>query len=161
MIFINYLVTHWLAELSNPFLIIRTMMRINGTKGSTLYKYNEICFAVVFLIIRNFVTPVWMIAVYEADNCIYTTKLCVSAVLYIQLFWCYKIWVMVLEKLKTINEENKKETPAFLLRLCDFFKSVNKNTTFAKVFHIGVFFLTLVLPQLYYGLVRGNLFNNI
>ena len=38
-----------MAELSNPFLICRTVLRILGKKETTLYKVNEILFAAVFI----------------------------------------------------------------------------------------------------------------
>ena len=86
---------HIVAELSNPFLIIRSVMKIFKVRTGAFYTINERLFAGTFLLMRMIVTPLLMIAIYEADNCIYTTKLCIGVVLFIQLFWCYKILILL------------------------------------------------------------------
>ena len=73
---------HWVAELSNPFIIIRTVLKIKGQRGA-LKDINEVLFAGTFITMRLFITPVLMIALYESDHCVYTTKLCISTVLFI------------------------------------------------------------------------------
>jgi len=83
----EYIVLHFMAEISNPFLIIRTVLKLMKMKNTSYYFINDIIFAVVFIIMRAFCTPVVMIMFYEAENCIYSTKICVGLVLFIQMFW--------------------------------------------------------------------------
>jgi hypothetical protein len=71
------------AEVSNPFLICRTVLRIIGKKDTTLYKVNEVLFAAVFIIMRAIVTPMFLIYMYEAHNVLYSIKLGISFILYI------------------------------------------------------------------------------
>jgi hypothetical protein len=56
-----------MAELSNPFLVIRTALKISGNKDTKMYLYNEIVFAFVFLLIRMFLTPVIALFLLEGD----------------------------------------------------------------------------------------------
>jgi uncharacterized membrane protein len=90
-----------MAELSNPFLIIRTALKIRKEKNSTFYAVNDIIFAVVFLIVRVILTPIMMISFYEAENCIYSTKLLTALVFFVQMFWAYRILQLICEKVKS------------------------------------------------------------
>ena len=76
----EYILMHWVAELSNPFLILRTMLKIMNKKDTVLYAASEVLFAGVFILMRLIVTPWLLIAIYEAENCIYSTKFCISFV---------------------------------------------------------------------------------
>jgi len=85
----EFLVLHWMAESSNPSLIMRSILKINGKKNTSIYKINELIFAAIYLPVRMILTPIALIYMYEADQVIYGTKFGVTFVLYIQLFWCY------------------------------------------------------------------------
>lgn len=101
------LVLHLIAESSNPFLIIRTLLKLKGQKDSQLYKWNEIAFAVIFVICRLFLTPLALIYIYEADRVIYGTKFGVAFVLYVQLFWVYRVLNLGAGALKDAFPESK------------------------------------------------------
>lgn len=94
------LVLHLMAELSNPFLLLRTGLKIIGKKHTKLYEINEIVFASVFLILRVILTPLVLIPLYEGDNILAVDKLGTSIIFYIQLFWAYKILFNIGDKLK-------------------------------------------------------------
>lgn len=79
----EFLVLHWMAESSNPFLIMRSILRIAGYKGTQIYKINELVFAAIYLPVRMLLTPLALIYMYEADQVIYGTKFGVTFVLYI------------------------------------------------------------------------------
>ena len=85
------IVLHLLAEVSNPSLILRTMLRISGQRNSKLYKINEVVFAVIFILARFFLTPLFAIYMFEAENVLYSVKFGVIFILYVQMFWCYRI----------------------------------------------------------------------
>ena len=89
-----------MAEISNPFLIIRTILKIRGMKDSKFYEVNDIIFATVFLFVRMLLTPLAMIYMYEGRNVLTAAKFGIQFVLYIQLFWCYRILFLVAEKVK-------------------------------------------------------------
>lgn len=89
--YLLYVVLHLLAEVSNPFLILRTMLKILGKKKTTLYQVNEVIFASIFLFARVILTPIFLVYMFEAYNVLYSIKLGVSFVLFVQLFWSYRI----------------------------------------------------------------------
>ena len=60
-------VLHLMAELTNPFLILRTALKISGKKDTRIYEINEYFFAGGFLLIRMILTPVVTIMLYEGD----------------------------------------------------------------------------------------------
>lgn len=86
-----------LAEVSNPFLIFRTLLKILGKKDTKFYRVNDIVFAVVFITARVLVTPLLMVYIYEGENILYSVKLGISLVLYVQLFWAYRIIELIFE----------------------------------------------------------------
>ena len=90
---------HLVAELSNPFITLRTMLKIANKKGA-FYELMEYAFAISFLLMRMFATPVMLIWIYEAENVLYSTKCCISLVLFLQLFWCYRIIELICVKVK-------------------------------------------------------------
>jgi len=98
-----------IAEISNPFIVMRTMLKITGRKNTKAYEIFQLLFAGTFLPLRMIVTPIWMIFVYEAENCIIVTKLCVSLVYFIQQFWCMRILQLVGERIK--ESYKKKDAP--------------------------------------------------
>jgi hypothetical protein len=72
-----------MAEVSNPFLIVRTILKIKGARNGNLYKINEFLFATIFIPVRMVITPLALIYVYEADQVIYGTKFGVAFVLFV------------------------------------------------------------------------------
>jgi hypothetical protein len=90
-----------MAEVSNPFLIIRTIMKIRGNKDSKFYAVNDLIFANVFLFVRMLLTPIAMIYMYEGRNVLTAAKFGIQFVLFIQLFWCYRILFLIAERIKS------------------------------------------------------------
>lgn len=78
-----WIVLHLMAEVSNPFLIFRTVLKIVGMKETKIYDVNDIIFATVFLIVRMFMTPFALIYLFEGVNILFADKLGISFVLYI------------------------------------------------------------------------------
>ena len=76
------IVLHLLAEVSNPCIIIRTILKIKGMRDSSFYKYNELVFAFLFLTLRMFVTPFLLVYMFEGDRIIYANKLGICFILY-------------------------------------------------------------------------------
>jgi hypothetical protein len=76
----EFILCHLIAESSNPFIIIRTLLKLSGDTSSKLYSFNEYLFATVFIVARMIITPILLIVMYEAPHVIYTSKLSVSAV---------------------------------------------------------------------------------
>lgn len=156
----EYILMHLVAELSNPFIIVRTMLKIMNKKDSPLYAACEVLFAAVFILMRLVVTPFLLIAIYEGDNVIYSTKMCISFVQFIQLFWGYRVLLMVFDKVKSIYESKGKIMPYGYMMIHNFIKSLLTNRKVSLPFNTMMFILSCIAPQLYYGLVRKTLFNN-
>ena len=74
---------HLMAESSNPFIIIRTMLKIRGQRDSKFYRINELVFAGIFIFVRMFLTPLAMIYIYEGDKVIYGSKFGIAFVLFV------------------------------------------------------------------------------
>ena len=79
----EYILMHLVAEMSNPFLIIRTILKIMNKKDSIIYVASEVLFAGVFILMRLIVTPWLLIALYEAENVVYSTKLSISLIQFV------------------------------------------------------------------------------
>lgn len=119
-----------MAEVSNPFIIIRTMLKIAGKKETKLYAVNELVFATIFLTARVGLTPLAGLWLLEGDNCIMTDKLGTLIVLYIQNFWSYKILYNIAEKVKNVyavTESKDKEIPSWVTNVYNFFWAINFN----------------------------------
>jgi hypothetical protein len=93
-----------MAEVSNPFLIFRTVLKITGLRDSKIYEINDIIFASTFIVVRMFLTPLVMIYMYEGTKVLVASKIGISFVLYIQLFWCNRIIYLIAEKIKKSYE---------------------------------------------------------
>ena len=103
-----------LAEVSNPFLIFRTILKILGKKDSTIYKVNDYVFAIIFLVARVFLTPFFLIYMFEGHNVIYSIKLGVSFILYVQLLWAYRIIYLIFDGFREPYKKKEKKAPAWI-----------------------------------------------
>ena len=112
--YLNHLALHLLAEVSNPFLILRTILKILGKKDSTIYKVNDMVFAVIFLIARVLLTPFFLIYMFEGHNVIYSIKLGVSFILYVQLLWAYRIIYLIFDGFREPYKKKEKKAPAWI-----------------------------------------------
>ena len=57
----------FIGEISNPWLVIRTLLKIKGDKNSLLYNINEIIFMVSFLVLRMIIGPVVTYKFFEYE----------------------------------------------------------------------------------------------
>ena len=152
-----------MAELSNPFLILRTALKISGRRDTKIYNINEIVFAVVFIFIRMFCTPVVAIMLYEGDRVLAEAKIGTCLILYIQLFWCYKILYNIGQKLMEYYgslESKDKKIPIWVVIFDLVFRSINFNKKVKTIVATVNFILVIIAPLYYYGIVRGTIFNN-
>ena len=150
-----------MAELSNPFLICRTVLRILGKKETTLYKVNEILFAAVFIILWIIFTPMFLIYMFEGHNVLYSIKLGVSFILYVQLFWGYRIIFIIFEMLRDPYAKKDKDAPILVELGYQTILKVEKDKKIRMGVTIINFIVIFVLPHLYYGMVVGNLKVNL
>ena len=152
-----------MAELSNPFLILRTALKITGRKASKIYTINEIVFAVTFIFIRMFCTPVVAIMLFEGDRVLAEAKIGICLILYIQLFWCYKILFNIGQKLMEYYgslESKDKKVPTWVVLFDLVFRSIEFNKKVKILVALVNFILVIFAPLYYYGIVRGTIFNN-
>ena len=99
--FLNvHLVCRLLAEVSNPFLIYRTIMKIKNLKDNRFYFVNDIMFALVFIFARVILTPLFVVYMYEAENVLYSIKLGIAVILFVQLIWAYRIIELILDTIQ-------------------------------------------------------------
>jgi len=122
----EYMVLHLMAEISNPFLIIRTMLKIKGMKDTKLYEINDIIFATVFLFVRMLLTPLAMIYMYEGRKVLTAAKFGIQFVLFIQLFWCYRVLFLIAEKMKNSYNTKGGETnePLWVKTFYELFRGI-------------------------------------
>ena len=69
-----YIVLHLMAEVSNPFLILRTILKIKGMRNSTLYMLNDIAFAGIFILVRMILSPLCLVYLMEGDKILLASK---------------------------------------------------------------------------------------
>jgi len=103
-----------LAEVSNPFLILRTILKLLNKKDSTLYRVNDVVFATIFLVARVLLTPLFTIYMFEGHNVLYSIKLGVCFILYVQLFWAYRILYLICEGAREPYAKKEKKAPAWI-----------------------------------------------
>jgi len=103
-----------LAEVSNPFLIFRTILKLLKKQDTTLYSVNNTIFAAVFLIARVALTPLFLIYMFEGHNVLYSIKLGVSFILYVQLFWAYRILYLIFEGAREPYAKKDKKAPQWI-----------------------------------------------
>jgi hypothetical protein len=111
---IQFVVLHLLAEVSNPSLILRTILKLLNKKDTSLYKINEVIFASIFLLARVLLTPLFMIYMFEGENILYSIKFGVSFILYVQLFWAYRILYIIFEGERQPYVSKDKKVPYWL-----------------------------------------------
>ena len=118
----EYIVAHFFAEISNPFLAFRTILKIRGLKKTTLYLVNDVIFAVLFLTARLIITPVLVVSYMEASNVYYCTKFGLSFALFIQQYWCYRVLYLITETIiEAYNKKQDKKAPWVILGLHSVF----------------------------------------
>ena len=143
-----------MAESSNPFLIMRSMLKIAGKRNTQAYKINELVFVAIYLPVRMVITPLALIYMYEGDQVIYGTKFGVTFVLYIQLFWCYKVLHMAAGSLRDAVPKNQS-----IQAFYEFTDVLANNKLVLRVLSVTNFIIIFVIPHYYYGFARKTLFN--
>jgi hypothetical protein len=142
----EYAFTHFLAEISNPSLVLRTIYKIFGIREGWIFHFNEYFFALSFLSIRLIATPIWMYFIYESYNLIYLHKICISLIMAIQMFWCYRILQITCRTLIKKDDDNYGLSGYMLRKLDIAMKFVLGKTFLARCFHFLMFLIFVVFP---------------
>jgi len=71
-----------------------------GRKSTKLYQINEILFAAIFILARMFATPLFLVYMWEGPDILYSIKLGICFILYVQLFWSYRIIYLIFEGIR-------------------------------------------------------------
>ena len=150
-----------MAELSNPFLICRTVLRILGKKDTMLYKVNDIIFAIVFILMRVILTPMFLVYMFEGHNVLYSIKLGICVILFVQLFWAYRIIYLILEMIREPYIKKEKTPPVLLEMGYQIMHKVEKDKKYRMGVTITNFIVIFVVPHIYYGMIVGNLKVNL
>jgi hypothetical protein len=147
-----------MAEISNPFVIVRTLMKIKGLRGHSIYFINELIFAIIFIFVRVFLTPCIMIYMYEGDKILFTTKFGTSFILFVQLYWCYRILLLAAEAITGAFEKRGMKIPFWASLNKSLWETIIKNKSVAIGLSIFNFIWIIAIPHWYYGWVRGTLY---
>lgn len=113
-----FIVGYLLAELSGPFLMMRSILPTIVQKGSLLITINDGLFAFFFILNRIVLAPILIIPFYEADNVLYQLKVSISLLVLISSFWMYQI-------LYSISELVSGPTPGGPIK--KFFKAMTEH----------------------------------
>ena len=157
----NLLVLHLLGEVSNPFLILRSCLKILKKTDTTLYKVNDVIFASVFLFARVLLTPIFVVYMFEAHNVLYSIKLGVSFILYVQLFWAYRILYLIFEKAREPYVKKDKKAPKWVELSFGAMEAVQNNAKVRKAVAFSQFVIIFVVPHVYYGYFTKSLKFNL
>lgn len=82
---------HFAAEISNPFLMVRFILKIAKKKNLWIYGINEKLFAVTFIGARMVMAPVLIIYTYEGTSILFATKIGLSSILFVSSLWGFTI----------------------------------------------------------------------
>ena len=99
------------------------MLKLLNKKDTSLYKINEVLFASIFLLARVILTPLFLIYMFEGHNVLYSIKLGVSFILYVQLFWAYRILYLLFEGAREPYVKKEKKAPAWIENSFSFFEA--------------------------------------
>ena len=150
-----------LAEVSNPFLIMRTCLKILKKTETTLYKVNDVIFASVYLFARVLLTPFFVVYMFEAHNVLYSIKLGASFVLYVQLFWAYRILYLIFEGAREPYDKKDKKAPKWIELSFGVMEAVQNNAKVRKAVAFSQFIIIFVVPHFYYGYITETLKFNL
>lgn len=142
----EYMLSILCAEASNPYLVIRTTLRITGKKQTSLYANNDLVFAAVFLLMRLIICPLLLLMCFESPHCIYAAKLGVCIVLFVSLLWAYKIFKGIFELIKKSYESDNNKMPGYLKMIHGFVMFVNGKGMMTNIYHAIVFCIIVMLP---------------
>ena len=86
------------GEASNPYLVLRTLFKLQGMKGTLTYIVNDAIFAVTWLILRLLIGPYlyWVVLQYEAVSLF--CKMGIASTLFISMIWNVQILGIVLRE---------------------------------------------------------------
>jgi hypothetical protein len=138
---------------------MRTVLKICGMKDSTFYSVNDIVFATVFLFARMLVTPLILIYMLEGHNILVADKVGTSLILYIQLFWCYRILYLILEKIRNSfkDKSGTVNAPFIVDAMFNIFKNLTSDKKSKYMISLVNLVLVVVVPLYLY---RHTLLNN-
>lgn len=126
-----------------------------------LYTVNEMIFASLFILIRMFLTPVVSIILFEAENTPNLHKIGTPIILFIQLFWCYRILFNIGEKLMEFYgalESKDKKVPTWVIVFHKVVIAINFDKRVKTTLSVVNLLAFVVAPVYYYGFVRRTLF---
>ncbi len=147
--------------MSNPFLIFRTILKLLNKKDSTAYKINEMLFASIFLTARVILTPPLLIYMFEGHNVLYSVKLGICFILYVQLFWAYRILFLIIDGAREPYVKKEKKAPAWIEYSFIVLEAIQNNPKVKKTVSLIQFIVVIVLPHVYYGYVTKTLKFNL
>jgi hypothetical protein len=98
---------------------------------------------------------------FEGHNVLYSIKLGICVILFVQLLWAYRIIYLILEMIRDPYVKKDKKVPLPIEMAYQIMHKVEKD----KKFRMGVimtnFIVIFILPHFYYGMIVGNLKVNV
>jgi hypothetical protein len=114
----EYLVMHWLAEVSNPSLILRTIWKLTNKTNTWYYHLNDRIFAGIFIVVRMLLAPVTLLWVFEGDNVLFTCKVGYVFIILISFLWgstiLYNIALALKSAFDVQETKDKGQVPAIV-----------------------------------------------
>ena len=146
----------FLGELSNPCILLRTILKLKGETTTLLYQINEIFFMIFFLVLRNVIIPIANWKFFEYEQISMTLKLATALILMISTVWTLQIISMALGK--GVEDFGMW----FLQPLNKLFYMMYRGKGVGFYLKIGwfmfFFWLFIIRPVMYFGFERKNLF---
>lgn len=152
----EYLMTLFLGEISNPCLILRTILKSLRMTNSNYYTIIEGSFAVSFLLIRVAIAPIWMEYVFRAENCPFGHKLGLWVVYTISMSWNTKILGIFFKRYKEVFGEPGN----FIVQAEKFVAKIDSGGIEYYIFYTIVLLYSAVYPLVYFGWYRNTLFTS-
>ena len=144
----SYLVCVIITEGSNPFMMLRKILKAKDMSGSQIFKLIELVFAGSFIFLRAVPCTFVNYNVWISDLSL-VTKLAISITYAVGFIWMYAIVVIALKQLPP--------EAAWVKRASQGLGFISKNKQF---FIAGVFIWALLVP-FYFTQVQGSGFVNV
>jgi hypothetical protein len=103
----------------------------------------------------------FLVYMFEGYNVLYSIKLGVSFILFVQLIWGYRIIELIFEAIRLAYEKKEKTVPSCVLCGQSTMIAVQKNKKYMIAAALFNFVWIFVIPHVYYGYYLKNLHFNL
>lgn len=148
-----------LGEISNPFLIARTLLKLSGRKETTFYTVMEAIFAATWLAVRLILAPLIYAYYVGFESIPLFQKLGVSSIIFVSCHWNIQILSMMFKKGYESYGFGWCEPIYYWMN--EMYMGKGRGGRRKKIVYLVAFILIYAIPFVRYGLIEKTLFTVI